>query len=100
MGIAGMILGILGIIWALIPLATFIPGLDDLTAGVIIAFGLFLAFLCIAVGLPLSGVALYQTRKNQSDVGMSVAGVATNAFTLILIITWIILMAIGSSLTI
>ena len=94
-----MILGILGIFSALIPFAAFTPGLDDVVFGVIVVFGIFLAFVCTAVGLPLSGTAFYQARKNATDIGVAVAGVATNVVALIAVVIWVILIVIGVSIT-
>ena len=94
-----MILGILGIFSALIPFAGLTPGVDDIVLGAVMVFGLVLAFLFTAVGLPLSGIGLYQSRKNHTDIGVAVAGVATNVVTLIAVVIWVTLIVIGASLT-
>ena len=40
--------------------------------------GLILSLPCLAVGLSLSGVALYRSKKRGEGIGMSVAGIAMN----------------------
>lgn len=76
MGIAGMVLGIIAIVFVFIPF-----------------FGLFVAFPCAVVGLPLSWVALHQGRKLGSGVGMAIAGMATTTLALLLAILWTVLIA-------
>ena len=46
MAVAGMILGIIGVVFAFIPV-----------------FGAFVAIPCVGVGMPLAAVAFYQARK-------------------------------------
>jgi len=76
MGIAGMILGIIAILFGFIPV-----------------FGAFVAFPCIAVGLPLSGVGFYLNKKNNQGSGMSIAGLVTNIVALVFVIFWITVIA-------
>lgn len=76
MGITGMILGIIAIIFGIIPV-----------------FGAFVAFPCIAVGLPLSGVGFYLNKKREQGIGMAVTGMVTNIVALIFVIFWITIIA-------
>ena len=46
MAVAGMVLGIIGVVFAFIPI-----------------FGAFVAIPCVGVGMPLAAVAFYQARK-------------------------------------
>lgn len=69
MGIAGMILGIIAVVFAFIPLV-----------------GVFIAWPCVAVGLPLSGVGFYRNRKAGQGTGMAIAGIATNAVGFVLVL--------------
>ena len=78
MGIAGMILGIIGLVFSLIPF-----------------FGAFVAIPCVGVGLPLSGVAFQQARKAEVPLGVPIAGLATNAVALAITIAWIVLFIVG-----
>ena len=80
MAVAGMILGIVALVFGFIPI-----------------FGAFIAFPCIAVGLPLSGVAFYQGRKSDSGVGMAIAGIATNVVAFVVILLWIVVIAVAIS---
>ena len=48
MAVAGMILGIIGVVFAFIPV-----------------FGAFVAIPCVGVGMPLAAVAFYQARKKK-----------------------------------
>ena len=73
MAVSGMVLGIIALVFGFIPL-----------------FGAFIAFPCLAVGLPLSGVAFYQGRKRGIAVGMAIAGLAMNIIAFVLITLWII----------
>ena len=72
MGIAGMILGIIALVFGFIPV-----------------FGAFVCFPCIAVGLPLSGVGFYRNRKAGQGTGMAIAGMATNIVALVIVIIWL-----------
>lgn len=78
MAIASMILGIIAIVFAIIPL-----------------FGTFIAVPCIGVGLPLGGVSFYQHNKRGDGKGFAIAGLATNIVALVMVIGWWILVAIG-----
>ena len=79
MGIAGMILGIIGLAFSLIPFyGAFFPG----------------PFVC--VGLPLSGIAFFKSRKSKTSLlgipfGISIAGLATNIVAIVVINAWIFL---------
>ena len=75
MGIAGMILGISGLFFSLIPL-----------------YGALIAGPCVCVGLPLSGIAFFQSRKSKTPLGISIAGLATNILAIVVINAWIILL--------
>ena len=72
MGIAGMILGIIGLIFGFIPV-----------------IGAFIAFPCIAVGLPLAIIGFFKNRKAGQGTGMAIAGMATNAVALVIVIVWL-----------
>ena len=69
MGVAGMILGIIGIVFAFIPLV-----------------GPFIAFPCIAVGMPLSIIGFVRNRRRGQGKGMAIAGMVCNAVALLLTI--------------
>ena len=72
MGIAGMVLGIVAIVFGFIPVV-----------------GAFIAFPCIAVGLPLAIIGFVRNRKAEQGTGMAVAGIATNAVALLIVIIWL-----------
>ena len=78
MGIAGMILGIVGLMFSLIPL-----------------YGALISGPLVCVGLPLSGIAFFQSRKSKTPlgipIGISIAGLATNILSIVVINAWIIL---------
>ena len=74
MGIAGMVLGIVALVFVWIPFV-----------GVI-------SIPLIIVGLPLSGVALYQGRQNETGTGMAIAGLVTNAIALIVVIVYMVVL--------
>ena len=79
MGIAGMILGIIGLVFSLIPV-----------------WGAFISGPCVCVGLPLSGIAFFKSRKSKTSLlgipfGISIAGLATNIGAIVVINAWIIL---------
>ena len=71
-GVAGMVLGIVGLVFSFIPV-----------------FGSFVAFPCVAVGLPLSSVGFYQARKSGTGMGMPIAGITTNLIAIVILILWI-----------
>ena len=79
MGIAGMILGITGLVYSTIPI-----------------FGALFSGPCVCVGLPLSGIAFFQSRKSKTSlgipIGIPIAGLATNIVAIIVINVWIILL--------
>ena len=77
MAIGGMILGIIGLVFSIIP-----------------GFGAFVSVPCIGVGLPLSGVAFYRARKENASLGVPIAGLATNAVALVVTVGWIILIVV------
>ena len=81
MAIAGMILGILATVFALIPLV-----------------GGFMAIPCLLVGLPLAGVSFSQARKANDPLGVPIAGIVLNIVGLALTIMWWVLVIIGISL--
>ena len=76
MAVAGMVLGIIALIFGFIPV-----------------FGAFIAFPCFAVGLPLSGVSFYQKKKAGEGLGMAIAGLATNIVALLIVILWTVIIA-------
>ena len=79
MGIAGMILGITGLVFSLTPV-----------------WGAPISGTCVCVGLPLSGIAFFKSRKSKTSLlgipfGISIAGLATNIVAIVVINAWIIL---------
>ncbi len=80
MAIAGMVLGIVAIIFAFVPVV-----------------GAFISFPCIGVGLPLAIVGFLRNRKAGLGTGMAIAGIATNAVALLIVIIW--LAAVGAALS-
>lgn len=64
-----MILGIIGVVFAFIPLV-----------------GPFITFPCVFVGLPLSIIGFVRNRNRNQGKGMATAGIACNAFALVLVI--------------
>lgn len=79
MAVGGMILGIIGLVFSIVPI-----------------FGAFVAIPCIGVGLPLSGVAFYKARKDgTASLGVPIAGLGTNVVALFVTIAWIILFVVG-----
>ena len=75
MGIAGMILGITGLVFSLTPV-----------------WGAPISGTCVCVGLPLSGIAFFKSRKSKTSIGIPIAGLATNIVAIIVINVWIILL--------
>lgn len=80
MAVAGMILGIVGLVFAFIPV-----------------FGAFIAVPCVGVGLPLAAVSFVQARKRGEGLGMPIAGLATTIVALFLVIGWIVIVAIAAA---
>lgn len=78
MGIAGMILGIIGLVFSLIPI-----------------YGAPISGLFVCVGLPLSGIAFFKSRKSKTSLGIpfgiSIAGLATNIVAIVVINAWMFL---------
>lgn len=70
MAIVGMTLGVIAVVCAIIPLQ----------------ITWFIAFACFAVGMPLSGVALYHMKKQGQRIGMPVTGMALNSVAVVIII--------------
>lgn len=77
MGIAGMTLGIIGLYLSLT------------------LFGCVIAGPFICVGLPLSGIAFFQSRKSKKflgiPIGIAIAGMATNILAIVVINVWTLL---------
>ena len=73
MGIAGMILGILAIIFVWIPVIGLI------------------AIPMVAVGLPLSVVGFRNARRLNTGAGMAIAGMVTNIVAVAGILLWMLL---------
>ena len=74
MGIAGMILGILAVVFAVIPI-----------------IGWIISIPCLMVGLPLSIIGFSQNRKRGRGYGMAIAGIITNIVAIAVVILWIFL---------
>ncbi|MCY3802255.1 MAG: hypothetical protein OXG46_11845 [Chloroflexi bacterium] len=81
MGIAGMILGILAIIFVWIPIV-----------GVI-------AWPLIIIGLPLSAIGFAQNRKRGEGSGMAIAGIVMNIIALVIAILWTVFFAVAVTST-
>lgn len=78
MGIAGMILCIVGLVFSF-SLFTF---LSFLILGPAVA--------CIATGLTLSGVAFYQSLEDDgTPLGVLIAGLASGAAAVLVLIAWV-----------
>jgi hypothetical protein len=69
MGVAGMVLGIIAIVFIFIPFV-----------------GIIVAFPCMVVGLPLSIVGLVQGRNNGTGIGMAVAGMVCNLIAIVIFV--------------
>ena len=82
MGIAGMILGILAVVFAIIPI-----------------FGWIISIPCVLVGLPLSIIGLIQNRRRGQGYGMAIAGIVTNSLAVIVVILWIFLFVASTEVT-
>ena len=78
MGVAGMVLGILALIFGFIPL-----------------FGAFIAVPCLLVGLPLAGVSFHQNRRRGASNGMALTGMVTSVIALVVTIFWILVFWFG-----
>ena len=78
MNVAGMILGIIAIMFAIIPL-----------------FGALIAVPCFVVGLPLSSVSFVKKKRVGEGIGMALAGMATNTVAMVMVIGWVILVILG-----
>ena len=74
MGIAGMVLGILAVIFAVIPI-----------------FGWIISIPCLMVGLPLSIIGFTQNRKRGRGYGMAIAGIITNIVAIAVVVLWVVL---------
>ncbi len=79
LGITGMILGIIGLYFSLLPL-----------------YGMLIAGPFVCVGLPLSGIAFFQSRKSKTPlgipIGISIAGLVTNIVAIVVMNAWIFLL--------
>lgn len=82
MNVAGMVLGIIAIVFAFIPV-----------------FGAFIAIPCVLVGLPLAAVDFGRKKRNNEGLGMAIAGIATNIIAFLMAIAWIILIVVAGDTT-
>ena len=83
MNVAGMVLGIIAIVFAFIPIV-----------------GALIAIPCIVVGLPLSSVSFVKKKRAGEGIGMALAGMATNIVALVMVIAWaVIFLIIGLSVS-
>ena len=73
MGIAGMILGILAIIFVWIPFIGLI------------------AIPMVAIGLPLSIIGFRNARRQDTGAGMAIAGMVTNIVAMAVILLWMLI---------
>lgn len=76
MGIAGMILGILAIVFVWIPFIGLI------------------AVPMVAVGLPLSIAGFRNARRHDTGSGMAIAGMVTNIVAMAVILLWVLLFGV------
>ena len=74
MGIAGMILCIVGLVFSAFPV-----------------FGAFIVIPLVGAGLPLSAISFYQARKSGVSHGVPTVGLVTGVVAVIVSIGWIIL---------
>ena len=79
MAIAGMVLGIVALVFGWIPVINW-----------------FISFPCLLVGIPLSSVAFYQGNKNGTSIGMAVAGLVTNIVALVFCIGWFVIVILAA----
>lgn len=91
MSIAGMILGIIAVLFAFILFIGAVGSWDSFAA-----FGTFISFPCIAVGLPLSCVGFYLNKKREQGIGIAVTGMTTN---IVALFFFIIGMIVGVALS-
>ena len=75
MGIAGMVLGILAVIFVWVPV-----------------YGL-ISIPMVAVGLPLSIVGFRNARREGAGAGIAIAGMVTNIVAAMIILLWFLLFA-------
>ena len=80
MAVAGMILGIVAIVFGFIPVV-----------------GAFISIPCVGVGLPLATISFFQARKREQSLGMPIAGIATTIVALFITIGWIVVLAVAAS---
>ena len=78
MNVAGMILGIIAVIFAFIPV-----------------LGAFFAVPCLVIGLPLSAVDFVKKKRLGEGLGMAIAGMVTSIIALVMVVGWGILVVIG-----
>jgi hypothetical protein len=69
MGVAGMVLGIIAIVFIFVPFV-----------------GIIVTVPCMLVGLPLSIVGLVQGRNTGTGVGMAVAGMVCNLIAIVIFV--------------
>ena len=74
MGTAGMILGIIGVVFAFIPFV-----------------GPFVSIPCIAIGLPISVIGFFLNLRRNQGKGMSIAGIICNCIALAMTVISIII---------
>ena len=79
MAISGMVLGIVALTLIIIP------------APVTGVTGALVTMACVAIGLPSSSVAFFQSRKQRVRLRLPVVGLATNGIVLLLIIAFLTL---------
>ena len=80
MAVAGMILGIVAIVFAFVPIV-----------------GAFISIPCVGIGLPLATISFFQARKQEQSLGMPIAGIATTIVALFITIGWMVVLAVGLS---
>lgn len=59
-----------------------------IAVGIPVGIGGVVASFCIAVGLPLSGVALYRKARSGEGKKTAIAGLATNEIALAALVLW------------
>ena len=76
MAIAGMILGIIAVIFGLMT---------------ILIIPMFISIPCILVGLPLSAVAFNRAKREGDSIGIAVTGIALNSVAILIVVVFFLL---------
>ena len=85
LGVTGLVLGVTGLAFSIFVALNFYNGGSAMDFYLIV-FGALASIPCVAIGLPLSGVAFYQSRESRTRYGVAIAaagcvtGVVATAF--------------------